>query len=331
MSTGVQMIPKAKYDFIPFLKTLAVLLVVNSHLDAYYPISAMATGGALGNALFFILSGFCLSKPQGTFWTWYKYRFLKVYPQTVLMSVAMYLIYTLGANHLQSAVLFIIWPTAFWFIGAIVLFYIPYYFIFKNETQLRKVFSIITVGIAILYFVGYLFLDTSIWIVESSDIMKVYSYFRFIYYFYIFIMGGYIRNNIERLAYRPVASFVLTIGSVILLYGSKFLMDIGILSYHIQFSNQLFVLLFAVCFLKLCLCLEMRSKRITPPKIVVFLSKRSLYYYLSHMLIFRNEMLSGIRFPYNVVVFIVITVMLAEILYKVVGMFQKRYLMRKND
>ena len=324
---------KTKYDFIPFLKTLAVLLVINSHLDAYYPISAMATGGALGNALFFILSGFCLSKPKGTFCVWYKYRVLKVYPQTVLMSVAMYLFYTLGVHNLQSAVLFIVWPTAFWFIGAIVLFYIPYYFIFENKEQLRRKFFIITIGIVILYFVGYLLLDTSIWVVENADIMKMHSYFRFIYYFYIFIMGGYIRHNIERLAYRPVINFVLTIGSVILLYGSKILMDAGILSYHMQFSNQLFVLIFAVCFLCMCLCLEMRRKTemLTIPKGIDFLAKRSLYYYLAHMPLLRLEKLSSMRFPYNVLVFMIITIVLAEILYKVVGMLQKRHLVKEGN
>lgn len=48
------------YIFIDYLKTVAVLLVINSHFDCLYPIPALATGGAMGNALFFIVSGFCL-------------------------------------------------------------------------------------------------------------------------------------------------------------------------------------------------------------------------------------------------------------------------------
>ena len=73
---------KVRYNFIPYLKTLAVLLVINSHLDAYYPHSALATGGALGNALFFVVSGFCLADIHDKFDKWYFYRVLKIYPQT---------------------------------------------------------------------------------------------------------------------------------------------------------------------------------------------------------------------------------------------------------
>ena len=57
--------------FIDFIKCLAVALIINSHLDPIYPHSALATGGALGNSLFFIASGYLLKdkkkdlKPEG--------------------------------------------------------------------------------------------------------------------------------------------------------------------------------------------------------------------------------------------------------------------------
>jgi len=41
-----------------FLRAIAILLVVNSHLDRYYPVSHLATGRAIGNSLFFFLSAF---------------------------------------------------------------------------------------------------------------------------------------------------------------------------------------------------------------------------------------------------------------------------------
>ena len=48
---------KRHYEFLNLLRVFAVFLVFNSHCDALYPVSALATGGAMGNALFFVISG----------------------------------------------------------------------------------------------------------------------------------------------------------------------------------------------------------------------------------------------------------------------------------
>ena len=46
---------------IDILKCLAAILITNSHMDMMYPkFSLMATGGAIGDALFFFCSGFTL-------------------------------------------------------------------------------------------------------------------------------------------------------------------------------------------------------------------------------------------------------------------------------
>lgn len=53
---------------IDLLKVLAVFLVMNSHMRICYPkYSALATGGAIGDALFFFASGYTLllSSNQG--------------------------------------------------------------------------------------------------------------------------------------------------------------------------------------------------------------------------------------------------------------------------
>ncbi|MFM2007655.1 MAG: hypothetical protein RLZZ09_3310, partial [Pseudomonadota bacterium] len=51
------------------LRCLAILLVINSHMDILYPIPQLSTGGAIGNALFFMLSAYGITlserrKPQ---------------------------------------------------------------------------------------------------------------------------------------------------------------------------------------------------------------------------------------------------------------------------
>lgn len=50
--------------FIDLLKALAAVLITNSHLADVWPISAIASGGMLGNVLFFAVSGYCLTMPN---------------------------------------------------------------------------------------------------------------------------------------------------------------------------------------------------------------------------------------------------------------------------
>ena len=70
---------------IDIMKFFAVLLIMNSHADimyAKYP--SLATGGTIGNVMFFFCSGFTLFlKPMtglGGFTDWYKRRLNRILP-----------------------------------------------------------------------------------------------------------------------------------------------------------------------------------------------------------------------------------------------------------
>lgn len=67
---------------IDILKCLAALLITNSHMELLYgKYSALATGGAIGDVLFFFCSGFTLFLGrQGRFDNWYKRRINRIYP-----------------------------------------------------------------------------------------------------------------------------------------------------------------------------------------------------------------------------------------------------------
>ena len=74
----------SKRDDTHFLRFVAICLIVNSHLDAYYPTPMLATGGMLGNSLFFMLSAFGLaiswrSHPR-PFSEWYGRRIRRILP-----------------------------------------------------------------------------------------------------------------------------------------------------------------------------------------------------------------------------------------------------------
>lgn len=73
-------------DFsIDILKFLAVFLIINSHMDALYVhYRFLATGGAIGDAIFLFCSGYTLllSKKNLRFDNWYKRRIARIFTQT---------------------------------------------------------------------------------------------------------------------------------------------------------------------------------------------------------------------------------------------------------
>ena len=67
------------------LKFFAALMITNSHFgELYGKYSIFATGGAIGDALFFFCSGIALSLSHfDRFDNWYKRRFFRVYPSVI--------------------------------------------------------------------------------------------------------------------------------------------------------------------------------------------------------------------------------------------------------
>ena len=67
---------------IDILKFFAALFITNSHMELLYgKYSALATGGAIGDVLFFFCSGFTLFLGRmGRFDNWYKRRINRIYP-----------------------------------------------------------------------------------------------------------------------------------------------------------------------------------------------------------------------------------------------------------
>ena len=70
---------------IDIVKFLAVFLIINSHADIMYAkYASLATGGAIGDALFLFCSGYTLFW-SGTkrFDNWYKRRISRIYPSVI--------------------------------------------------------------------------------------------------------------------------------------------------------------------------------------------------------------------------------------------------------
>ena len=229
------------------LKILAIALVFNSHCTELYPASWMATGGALGNALFFILSGSLLKIEDAPFWPWIGKRVLQLYPGMLIAS-AINLITRASEppTSLMECVQRYIWPTGYWFVGGLLLFNVIIYVL--NRFRVFERFVAYSAAVWALYVLWYVcFVDKTVWSVEE------HGFFRLIYYFYIYSLGYCLRKGRIRV---PWKDGWLVAGILAGFFGNilwKLVMVRLPRLMVTQFLCQLFCLVFAVSILEYAL------------------------------------------------------------------------------
>ena len=138
-----------------FIRFIAIVLITNSHLERLYPIPQLGTGGAIGNSLFFMMSGYGLylsfRKRELPFLKWYKRRITRLYPSVVLAVVAIHFLYWNGWSYWgwRDYLTVFIWPTPYWFIKLLMIFYIIFFIILKQGRPLLFLFgmAILTCGL----------------------------------------------------------------------------------------------------------------------------------------------------------------------------------------
>lgn len=202
---------------------LAVLLITNSHFDALYPDPRLGTGGALGNALFFLLSGYGLAislnsgRASGeSFFSYWVRRLARIYP--VLWLVSLLVIFIRGEwvdMALDDWLLKLIWPAQYWFLCAIVFYYALFYWVGKFGER-RLLFLIVLLSAA--YFLYYLLiLDLNQFSIEDG-------YFKWLVYFQIMLFGAWLskRQNLPA----PARDASLLVLCVLVFYGLKVWMNI---------------------------------------------------------------------------------------------------------
>ena len=124
---------------VDILKALACIMIFLYHCNTILPGEwkfITVFGQDLGNNLFFMISGFALApsidktKPKG-FPGWYLKRMLRILPITSIAYIAAYLkgFYSFADDNQLFAVF--IYPTLYWFITAIMVFYIILFFMAK--------------------------------------------------------------------------------------------------------------------------------------------------------------------------------------------------------
>lgn len=141
---------------IDILKFLAVLMITNSHLEfMYVKFSWLATGGTLGNVLFFFCSGFTLFlKPisrAADFPNWYKRRINRIYP--VVLAVA---IIRCTFFDFHRDIDWIIIHGGRWFVTYIMVYYV---FIYFAGLYLRRHINLLLVAVSLATCVWFFAMD----------------------------------------------------------------------------------------------------------------------------------------------------------------------------
>jgi len=184
---------------VDLLRVVAIALIVNSHLDDFYPLPALATGGAIGNALFFALSGFGLAasarRTRPGFAAWFRRRICRIYP-ALLLSVAGFIALpgrAWASWSLSEWAAQMIWPTDYWFIGALMLFYLLLYPLILIARP--GVYLGLMAALLIPYLTWYLTaLDLTRYTIEGV------GHFKWIHYFQVMLFGAYLSGRKELLA-----------------------------------------------------------------------------------------------------------------------------------
>ena len=304
-----------RYVLLDFFKAFAALIIINSHFDTLYPIKALATGGAIGNALFFGISGFLLFPIKKDFKEWIFPKLLSLYIPMFPLAIIMILTIKKESLNKLGVIGCLIWPTVYWFIGAIIFFYLLYYLLrnIKNDNQFYIFFAVLI----IIYSIYYTFiLDTSNWVIETSGLENKEGFFKLIYYFAIMMIGKWFRINENKSFIRKKFYICGVIISFISIYFVKWLMDKKSFFYHFQFLNQVSIVFLVIFIFMLFLSLKdttfIQNKKLI--NISNFLGKHTLEMYLTQFIII--SYCEKIIFPINIIFAFILIIFTSYILKK---------------
>lgn len=298
-----------RYDIsIDILKFLAALLITNSHMEILYgEYSYLATGGAIGDSLFFFCSGYTLFLGDNTsFFNWYKRRINRIYPTVFAWMIVCCVVWKWQVNILD-----VILHGGGWFVECIMIYYVILWFVKRFCIKhLDWVFGISALIIGIRYFLA----SEAV----GLESMSIYGSTTFKYWiFFLSVLAGamlglYRKRSVFTIG-RPVVSLCFLSLSVALFY----------LLYYFSFISTLIWLqlltifpLIGVAFYLYKICnsswvLNLYSKKI-PGIIIKVIGGLCLEIYLVQYNLYTDKF--NDLFPLNILIMFLIILLVAYLL-----------------
>lgn len=158
---------------VEVIKFIAALTITWSHMEPLLPdYRFLATGGAIGDALFFFCSGYTLflGRGGGSFFSWYKRRINRIYPTVFAWALLSSVIW--GTGYCMRDVIL---SGGGFFVSCIMVFYIPLYFLRNHLSSHLWQMALVS---QICCMVAFLFVDH-----DNFD-----SHYRWSWSFYFIVM-----------------------------------------------------------------------------------------------------------------------------------------------
>jgi hypothetical protein len=319
-----QILPQNKLlnrDDTVFLRFIAICLILNSHLDLYYPIAYIGTGGSIGNALFFMLSAFGLylseKKSPQTFIEYGFKRIGRIYPSVWI--VLIFLVYPvqhvqniLDDENLLSVMGHFLCPP-FWFLQVLLLYHFIGFFLIKKD---NKRGAVLAMGIA---FVAYLFvylkhLDLTIFSIETMP-------FKVLFYNMTFILGIIMARMNEKIRYSGFGDIFLCLVSILTIYAHKYLMTKNIFSEFqiIQHVTLLVLIPYALKVSRSSFILDFVMQIPGVGRAIRYVSGITLELYIVHVAISPLILRINLPFPLNALIFLCVSLAIASVVKRLAG------------
>lgn len=300
---------------IDILKCLAAIVVTNSHMELLYgDYSILATGGAIGDVLFFFCSGYTLLIGRdASFFNWYKRRINRIYPTIFALALVSALIF--GIHRDMPTILM---SGGGWFVSCIMIYYIVLWFVKRYATdKLMGVFGV-AIATVIVWYAMFGFGE------QSHNNMYGNTYFKWCHYFLFMLLGASVglrryRMKDEELSYPPQLSIwrilIMLIISIISFYGLFWFNNReGLLWDSLQMMSL--VPLAGVCWYFYQLCNTDTLTRAYNHKIIGpsirFIGGLCLEIYLIQRSLYTDKM-NGV-FPLNIIIMFLIILVAAYLL-----------------
>lgn len=224
MTTNIFTNQRPRNASIDILKFIAAILITNSHMDILYvaPFEQLATGGSIGNGLFFFCSGFTLFLGRlGRFDNWYKRRINRIYPTVFAWAILSAAIFSSERNMVD-----VLLHGGGWFVSCIMIYYVVLYFVRRfaiNKLPLVFVLSAVVVFAVYAYCVisgnflnGNGSFDQAKWITGET-------YFKWVYNFLFMLMGAMLGISKKQWNYKLLPDLIKLGICVMLFYVPLFL------------------------------------------------------------------------------------------------------------
>jgi peptidoglycan/LPS O-acetylase OafA/YrhL len=276
-------------------------------MDPFYPVVWLGTGGSLGNSLFFLMSGYGLAKSarlQGTLRPWLIRRLGRIMPTVWLTTLPVLLVgLAFGSDFAQGSWLAaLVYPTHYWFVGAILAFYLPFFFLVRGRDA-RVIWSAIA-ALAVLYAVWYWqVLDDTRFFVDEGG-----GYLRWVYYGAVMLLGSLVATTrLERFFLWRRAWTVVLWGLLYVALKVIFLLGIGL---EFQWTVHLVApsLSLAIFAQREAISAAIEKLGAKTSLLAVLLGQATLEAYAIQVQILRvgTDSLKGLGFPRGMLAFLII-------------------------